>query len=190
MRKPTGIPYRRKAEGKTDYKKRMKLLLAGKPRLILRFTNYKIIAQIAEFSLKGDKIRVSLDSTALKAFGWNYSYKNISAAYLTGLMLGKEAVKGGFSEAILDTGLKTPKSKGKTYAFLKGVVDAGLRVPHQENIFPDEKRIKGEHLLEYALQLKKDESKFKQKFGQYLKTNAQLEKIKESFEQVQRKILG
>jgi len=36
--------------------------------------------------------------------------------------------------------------KTKIYAFLKGLLDAGLKIKHQEKVFPDENRIKGEHL--------------------------------------------
>jgi len=35
-KKPISVPYRRKREGKTNYKKRLKLLLSNKPRLVIQ----------------------------------------------------------------------------------------------------------------------------------------------------------
>ena len=146
-KKPQTVPYRRKSEKKTDYNKRLQLLLSRKPRLVVRFTNYKIIGQLVEFSEKGDKVLIGVDSSALKKLGWESSLKNISAAYLIGFLLGKKIVAKGTNEAILDTGLRTPLKKGKTYAFLKGIIDAGLNVPAgNEEIFPDNLRIEGQHL--------------------------------------------
>ena len=49
-------------------------------------------------------------------------------------------------EGILDTGLLRNIKKSRIYAFLKGVIDAGVRVKSKEDVFPDEGRIKGGHL--------------------------------------------
>ena len=148
-RKPKAVLYRRKREKRTNYSKRLKLLLSKKPRLVVRFTNKKIIAHVVEFDAYGDKTIVGVNSFTLKKNGWNYSCKNIPAAYLTGLLLGKKALGKGCKEAILDVGFKTPKHKGRVYAFLKGVLDGGLNIPHkEEDIFPEENRIHGEHIGE------------------------------------------
>ncbi|MBI4983282.1 50S ribosomal protein L18, partial [Candidatus Woesearchaeota archaeon] len=119
-RKPRTVFYRRKREQKTNYPDRLKLLLSKKIRLVIRFTNKKIISQLIEFDTKGDKVLLAVDSFQLKKFGWNYSYKNFPAAYLIGVLMAKTAVKKGYQEAILDTGLKSPLKKSKIYAFLKG----------------------------------------------------------------------
>jgi large subunit ribosomal protein L18 len=146
-KKPQTVLYRRKRENRTNYNKRLKLLLSGKPRLIVRFTNSIIIGQLVKFSEKGDVVLVGVDSNALKKMGFNHSLKNMSAAYLVGYMLGKKIVSKGDTQAILDTGFKTPLQKGKTYAFLKGVVDAGVKIPvGDEKIYPDNERIEGQHL--------------------------------------------
>ena len=117
-KKPKTVQYRRKREGKTNYGKRLKTLLSKKSRLVVRLTNQKVIGQIINFTAQGDKVSVALDSYSLKKLGWNYSGKNLSAAYLTGLSLGKKALSSGFKEVILDTGLVSPLVKGKIYAFL------------------------------------------------------------------------
>ncbi|HLC81226.1 MAG TPA: 50S ribosomal protein L18, partial [Candidatus Nanoarchaeia archaeon] len=44
--KPRTVLYRRRRELKTDYHKRLKLLSSSKPRLVVRFTNRKIISQV------------------------------------------------------------------------------------------------------------------------------------------------
>jgi large subunit ribosomal protein L18 len=36
----------------------------------------------------------------------------------------------------------------KIFAVLKGVLDAGIKCPHGEGMFPDEKRIHGKHIEE------------------------------------------
>ena len=146
-KKPRTILYRRKREGRTNYTRRLKLLLSRKPRLVIRITNQRVIAQLVQFSPKGDKILVGADSFALKKLGWKHSCKNIPAMYLTGLLLAKKAMEKGHKEAILDVGLQNPKPRGKTYSFLKGVVDGGLTIPHdKEKIFPLQERLEGKHI--------------------------------------------
>src|SRR3989339_1254099 len=102
------VEYRRKREGKTNYPKRLHLLLSSKPRVVVRFSKKKIVAQIVEFTPRGDIVRIGVDSSALRQKGWTYSLSNLPAAYLIGLLFGKEAVKKGHKECILDVGLRTP----------------------------------------------------------------------------------
>jgi large subunit ribosomal protein L18 len=146
-RKPRTVLFRRRREQKTDYKRRLSLLKSGKMRIVIRLTNQRIISQLVQFTTTGDNVLVAIDSFSLKKLGWKSSCKNIPAAYLTGLLVGKKVLEKGEKEAILDTGLVSPLKKSRIYAFLKGVLDAGLQVPNSsEEIFPDEKRIAGEHL--------------------------------------------
>tara|TARA_Y100000310_G_scaffold318557_1_gene372808 strand:- start:7 stop:537 length:531 start_codon:yes stop_codon:yes gene_type:complete len=168
------ISFRRKREKRTDYKKRLRLLMSRKPRLVVRITNTKIIAHIAKFEAKGDKNMVGLDSTYLHKKGWKYSLKNTPAAYLTGYALGKKAVATGITEAILDTGLKQPEQKGKIYAFLKGALEAGLQMPHDPSVLPGEKRLTGQHIAAHK----------QGNFSKYLKNNAAPDKISEAVTQL------
>ena len=163
------MPLRRRREGKTNYRKRLKLLLSGKPRLVVRKTNRYIIAQIIEFDKKGDRTLVGILSKELKKYGWNYSFKNLPASYLTGLILAKKALEKGIKEAILDIGLHSSTKGSRIYALVKGCLDAGLKVPVSEEMLPEEKRLRGEHISSYL-------EKFKG--------------IEEKFEEVKRKILG
>ncbi len=141
------VLYRRKREKRTNYKKRLRLLLSQAPRLVVRFTNQRIIAQVVEFTATGDQVITATDSFALRKIGWNHSCKNLPAAYLTGLSIGKKAVGKDVGKVVLDTGFMSVLHKGRVFAFLKGVIDAGLEVPYgDESVFPAEERIKGEHL--------------------------------------------
>ena len=67
------MPFRRRREGKTNYKKRLKLLLSKKPRLVVRKSLKYIRAQIVEFDKKGDKTLASAFSRELKKLGWKYA---------------------------------------------------------------------------------------------------------------------
>ncbi|MFA6461602.1 MAG: 50S ribosomal protein L18 [Candidatus Woesearchaeota archaeon] len=183
------VLFRRKREQKTDYHLRLKLLLSKQLRIVVRFTNSKIIAQIVEFNTKGDKVIVATDSSKLKEMGWNYSGKNFPATYLTGLLLAKLAQKKGIKQAILDTGLKSPLLKGKSYAFLKGTVDGGLNVPHgDKDIFPNEEQLSGKNIVAYASSLK-GKKEYDQRFSLYLKNKSVPEKMTEVFNSTKQKIL-
>jgi large subunit ribosomal protein L18 len=187
--KPKTVLYRRKRQKKTDYKKRLKLLIGDKPRIVVRFTNQRVIVQLVEFHPAGDKVLLALDSLALKKLGWEYSCKNLSAAYLTGLLFGKKA-KEQNQEAILDTGVAYTIKGGKFFAFLKGLLDSGLEVPHGEGIFPKDDRLSGSHIKKYAESLKSNTGAYKARFAKYLKSKGGPEGLTEQFVQMKKKILG
>lgn len=187
--KPRTVLFRRKREQKTDYQNRLKLLLSKQFRLVVRFTNSRIIAQVVEFQMQGDRILMALDSSALRKAGWNYSLKNFPAAYLTGLLLGKKAQERGIKQAILDPGTKAPLKKSKVYAFLKGIADSGLSVPHgDKEIFPGEDRLSGKHISDYARQLE-GKKEYEARFNQYLKNKHLPEDITKAFAEAKQKIL-
>ena len=140
--------FRRRKEGKTDYKKRLNLLVSGKHRLVIRVTGKKVIAQIVEYVLEGDKTLASATSSELKNFGWTEYTKNIPSAYLTGLLCAKRAVKKKMPTAILDLGLHTPIKGSRVFAALAGAVDGGLEIPHEKTVLPIEARLNGSHINE------------------------------------------
>jgi len=140
------IPFRRKREGKTHYGKRLRLIASGKPRFVVRKTNKNIIVQLVQFNPEGDKVLASAHTNELKKHGWKLAKRNLPAAYLVGLLCGAKAKKSNIADAVLDIGLH-PAIKGSLiYAALKGAVDAGLNIPHSENVFPSEDRLKGKHI--------------------------------------------
>jgi len=140
------VRFRRKREGKTDYKKRIKLVGSKRIRFVVRKTLTKIITQLVAFDLKGDIVKLGVDSTELKKYGWKGTVKNIPASYMVGYLMGKKAVKQDLNEAILDSGLNTVRSGVKIYAVLKGAIDAGMKINASEEIFPSSERINGAHI--------------------------------------------
>jgi len=141
---------RRKLEGKTDYGKRLKLLKSHSPRLIFRKTNRYIIAQYITSREAQDKIEIGITSKKLKSFGWpdefQGSLKSLPAAYLTGLLMGREINKKRLKVPIVDFGMMRVIAKSRGYAFLKGITDAGVKIKCNEKQFPEEERIQGKNL--------------------------------------------
>ncbi len=134
---------RRRQEGKTDYNARLQLLKSGKPRLVIRKTNHYLIAQIVESQGAQDKVVFGTTSKILMEKGWDKigNLKNLTAAYLTGFYLGNNA-KSKVSEAILDLGMHRNIQKSRIYALLKGVIDAGIKIPHDAEALPSLEKIK------------------------------------------------
>jgi large subunit ribosomal protein L18 len=178
------ILYRRKREGRTNYKKRLLLLQSKRPRLIIRKTNTQIIIQIAEYYPDGDKVLCGINSSFLKKTGWNYSCKNLPACYLAGFALGKKAAAKKIKEAIVDFGLQTPVAGSKLYAAIKGVIDAGIKVPASEEVFPNEERLNGKSIAAFYESSKKD----KAQFANYKKQNLELKNLAKDFEAQKKKI--
>ena len=56
----------------------------------------------------------------------------------------------GIDEGIADIGLHASTKGNRIYAAIKGVVDSGVNVPCGEEIFPDEERIRGEHIKKHT----------------------------------------
>ncbi|MEM5829640.1 MAG: 50S ribosomal protein L18 [Candidatus Aenigmatarchaeota archaeon] len=156
------MPFKRRRLGKTDYRRRLKLLLSKKPRLVVRRSLKYILAQIVEFSPKGDKTLVSASSKELKKLGWNFACDNLPAAYLTGLLIGKRSLAKGIKNAVLDSGLYSSTKGNRIFAVVKGARDAGLEVPVSEEVLPSEERIKGLHIASYLERFKSMPEKFEE----------------------------
>ena len=180
------VQFKRRREGKTNYNKRYKLVDLDKTRMVVRITSNHTIAQLVKIGENGDETLVSATSKQLKEFGWLGNGKNTSAAYLTGYLFGKRALSEDYDETILDIGLQ-PAIKGtKIYAVLKGALDAGLYIPHNESILPDDSRIRGEHIAQYAENM--DEEEKNAKFANYIRCGLSPEEIPDHFESVKNKI--
>lgn len=143
------VPFRRRREGKTDYRKRLKLLLGGKPRVVVRESNKYIRIQLVLGDNHSDRTVISTISSELEGYGYEGGKCNVSAAYLTGLLFGKKSKEAGFDEGILDIGLCTPTHGSKVYATLKGIVDSGMDIPYDSSVLPSDERLKGQHIAEF-----------------------------------------
>lgn len=141
------VKLRRHREGRTDYRKRLKLLKSRKIRIVIRKSLKNIKIQFVQYYPEGDKILVSAVSNELiKNYNWKYSTATITASYLIGLLAGKKAIDKGIKQGILDIGRNPPTTGNKLFAAVKGVVDAGIECPHDASKVPAEDRILGKHL--------------------------------------------
>ncbi|KAF3047017.1 60S ribosomal protein L5 [Didymella heteroderae] len=167
------VKYKRRRSGKTDYYARKRLITqaknkynAPKYRLVVRFTNKDIVAQIVTSEISGDKVFMAAYAHELKAYGITHGLTNWSAAYATGLLLARRVLKKleldehftGVEEAdgeyniteaveidgeerrpfkvFLDVGLTRTSTGARVFGAMKGASDGGLFVPHSENRFP------------------------------------------------------
>ncbi|MEK6919059.1 MAG: 50S ribosomal protein L18 [Nanoarchaeota archaeon] len=144
------IPKRRRLEGITDYQARRNMLKSGRARVVFRKTNKYIIGQVIVSEEAADRVIESVTSKELLGKGWpenkEGSLKSLPAAYLTGLMLGKNSQTKKITSAILDIGLNRNIAKSRIYAFANGIVDSGLEMPVSEKMFPEKARIDGEQI--------------------------------------------
>ncbi len=138
--------YRRRREGVTDYRKRFRLVQSGIPRLVVRVTRKGIVVQVVSYDPSGDRVRVSLNQQSLAKAGVSVKGNSTPAAYLLGYMAGLKAKSLEIERTILDIGRARLTPGGRIGAVTKGFIDSGIEMPHDEGMFPDEKRINGDHL--------------------------------------------
>lgn len=141
--------FRRRKAGLTDYRRRLKLLRGRKPRAVVRVSNTRTTCQLVTWAASGDLVTVSVTGSDLsKKYGWpqDFSKKSVPASYLVGYAMGKAAKAQGAEEAVLDIGLAASTPGNRVFSALKGMVDAGLEIPHGENVLPEEDRINGSHI--------------------------------------------
>jgi len=143
---------RRRREVRTDYHQRLRLLKSGKPRLVARKSNRHVTAQLIVTGPNGDETVASAHSSDLAEYGWEAPTGNLPSAYLTGLLAGKRALDAGLEEAVLDIGLNSPTPGSKVFAMQEGAIDAGVEIPHNEDVLAEWPRNRGEHIAEYAEQ--------------------------------------
>jgi large subunit ribosomal protein L5e len=163
------VKYRRRREGKTDYYARKRLVSQDKNkynspkyRLVVRFSNRDVTAQIVRAKIVGDEVIAAAYAHELKNYGVPVLVKNYAAAYATGLLVarrllaklglgdkyqGNTAVNGedynvphlddgpAPFRALLDVGLHRTTTGSKLFAALKGAADGGIEIPHSERRF-------------------------------------------------------
>ncbi|MBI2647688.1 50S ribosomal protein L18 [Candidatus Woesearchaeota archaeon] len=184
------VTFRRKREGRTHYKKRLKILKSNKHRLVIRKSLKNIQASIIEYNPTGDKVILTVTSTQLRKIGWKAHGGNLQSAYLTGYFLGKKAIEKGIKDAVIDFGFSKSTKGSAIYSALAGAIDAGLKVPFNQDILPTKDRLSGQHIAKYAELLKKDRSKFEIQFSNYLRDGINPEDIVKHFNEIRSKLNG
>merc|ERR1711915_243519 len=184
-----------------------------KHRLVVRLTNSRVIAQIITAHSTGDKVVCQANSSELKKFGLEVGLTNYSACYATGLLLAKRiqsqykmdeqnaVIQSGSQDkndseesdeskvltCFLDIGFKKSTKGSRVYAVLKGGVDGGLYIPHnEERIFPQELegRIHGETISNYMKVLENDKEKYDKQFSQFSKHGIDQNNVRQTYEEV------
>ncbi|XP_020227796.1 60S ribosomal protein L5 isoform X2 [Cajanus cajan] len=94
------VKFKRRREGKTDYRARIRLINQDKNkyntpkyRFVVRFTNKDIIAQIVSASIAGDIVLAAAYAHELPHYGLEVGLTNYAAAYCTGLLLARRVLK-------------------------------------------------------------------------------------------------
>merc|ERR1712232_746751 len=101
------VKFRRRRQGKTDYRQRKFLIIQDKNkyatpkyRLVVRFSNKNITCQIVYATLTGDVVMASAYSKELPEYGLNFGLTNYAAAYCTGLLIARRILtKLGLADA-------------------------------------------------------------------------------------------
>lgn len=184
------LPFRRRREGRTSYRRRRRLVTSGIHRFVVRPSNKHISAQVIAAKPEGDIVLASAHSSELKQFGWKGSCGNIPAAYLTGLLAGRRAKAGGVSEAVLDIGVHAKNAGSRIFAAAKGALTAGLTIPHGESAMPSPDRVKGRHIVEYSKHLSSDPEAYKKFFSRYLKQKLKPEELEGHLNEIEAKIMA
>lgn len=164
------VKRRRRREGKTDYQARRNLCRQEKSkyntpkyRFVVRFTNARVICQIVFATIQGDKVVTAADSNELTRYGMPVGQTNYAAAYSTGLLCARRALKQlGLDsmfegkttvdgeeyhieeeendrrafKCVLDIGLVRTTTGNRVFGALKGAIDGGLHIPHSNKRFP------------------------------------------------------
>ncbi|XP_063902254.1 large ribosomal subunit protein uL18-like [Zophobas morio] len=195
-----------------------------KYRFIVRFTNKDIITQIAYATIEGDHVMTAAYSHELPRYGIKVGLTNYAAAYATGLLCarriltklnladaykGKEECDGELYQVeenetgprpfrcFLDVGLARTTTGAKVFAAMKGAVDGGLDIPHNEagkrlcGYDKDSKsldhevlkgHILGEHVSDYMVDLEEEDPDFfNQKFSRYVKEGVTADSLEEMY---------
>ncbi|KHG14330.1 60S ribosomal L5 [Gossypium arboreum] len=186
------VPYKRRREGKTDYRARIRLINQDKNkyntpkyRFVVRFSNKDVTAQIVSANIAGDMVLASAYSHELPRYGLEVGLTNYAAAYCTGLLLGRRVLKmlemddeyQGNVEGALDAGLDIPHSDKRFAGFSKDNKQLDAEV-HSKYIY-------GGHVAAYMRTLMEDEpEKYQSHFSEYIKRGIEADNIESLYKNV------
>jgi large subunit ribosomal protein L18 len=182
--------FRRRREGKTDYRKRKGIIIGKAPFVAVHVSGKYIYSQILKPSPSGDLTVAAASSRDLvKKFGWKGSTKNLPSAYLTGYYLGQLAEGHNLKEAVVYSGVGRFVHGSRIASVISGARDAGLEIQVDEESLPDEKRISGKHIADYSIKLEKEDNEKRDRiFSKLLSSNLNPSEYPSHFETVKAKI--
>ncbi|MEK6967996.1 MAG: 50S ribosomal protein L18 [Nanoarchaeota archaeon] len=158
------LKFKRSRLQRTNYKTRLKILLSHEPRLIVRPTLKDMVVQVAEYNPKGDVIKFTVRASDLRKRGWEYGTGNLPASYLCGYLAGLKAKRAGITKAILDIGSTFSVKGSRSFAVVKGCIEAGIDIPCSQEVLPSDDRVAGKHIGSYA---SSESGKSKHQFSTY-----------------------
>jgi large subunit ribosomal protein L18 len=145
---------------------------------------------VIKASTKGDTVVESVHSRQLQKFDWPFSRKNLPASYLCGLILGLRAKDKTNSRVIVYMGVEPYVSGSRAAAAIKGIVDSGLKIEANAKTFPEDHKIKGEHIMDYAKNLKSsDYDLYNKRFSNYIREGLSIDELSDTFEKVKKMIV-
>jgi len=188
----------------------------------VRITNRDVICQVAYAKIVGDVIMTAAYAHELPKYGMPVGLTNYAACYATGLLCarrllrklkldehytGVEEVTGEMYTveevvdgpkpfyALLDVGLARTSTGARVFAALKGAVDGGLNIPHNEKRFrgydPDTKEydaeeargfILGEHVKDYMEDMaEEDPEKYAECFSKYIANEIEADDLEDKY---------
>jgi large subunit ribosomal protein L18 len=100
--------------------------------------------------------------------------------------LEKKCSPKKIDSAILYTGQTSFTSK--VAACLKGIAASGVNIPLSEESLPNENRINGSHISQYATILKDDRNKYEKQFSKLVSKKINPEEYPKHFEEVRTRI--
>jgi large subunit ribosomal protein L5e len=228
------VKYRRRRQGKTDYRARLRLVKQDKNkynthkyRFVVRFSKKDVTCQIVYTTIAGDVCMAAAYSHELPGYGLSCGLTNYAATYATGLLCARRLLtKLGLADtykgqeeadgetfmvepeadaprpfyALLDTGLKRTSTGSKVFAALKGALDGGMEIPHNEKRFVGNdgkkmdhevmgKYILGGHVEEYMETMEEEEpEKYQAHFAKYIEAGIEVGEMEDLFKGVHEKI--
>lgn len=189
MMKGYTVKYRRKREGKTDYRARLKMLASGKYRVVVRRMLNNITVQFVELNANGDRTLATGSTMELLKYGWNAHRGNVPSAYLAGYLCGLKAKKKGLAEGILDFGMAGVVNGSTFFGVAKGLLDAGINVRCSEEVLPGQDKLSGKTIADYAEMLaKSNKDLYSRQFSNYLRNNLRPEELPKHFEEIKERI--
>jgi large subunit ribosomal protein L18 len=175
-------------DDKTNYRKRAALLIGRHSFVTVKVSDQNVAAQVLNPTPTGDIVIASAHSRELAKQGWKGGLNNLPACYLTGMLAARKALEKGVNSAVLYIGKDHFTSR--VAACMKGIVDGGVNMPVSEESLPEQNRISGQHIADYAGTLKENQAEYNSRFSAILKNGLNPEDYPSHFEEIKSKLSG